>query len=170
MIVSIIAAVSENRVIGKDGGVPWRLPIDLQLFKQITMGHHLIMGRKTFESIGKSLPGRKIIVLSHQTGYKVEGCWVTDSLAEALEIAKSAVEDEVFIGGGAAVYALALPLADRMYLSEVHAEVDGDTFFPTYEPEDWCEELSHHYPRREGQDFDFTFKILVPRKAKNTKC
>lgn len=171
MIISLIAAVSENGVIGKDGGIPWRLPADLKLFKRLTMGHHLVVGRKTFASIGKALPGRKMIVLTRQKDYQPEGCQppacrVAHSLSEAIEIARTAGEDEIFIAGGAAVYAQSLPLADRLYLSQVHAEVEGDTFFPPFDPDNWQEELSHHYPAGEKQDFNFTFKVLVPGQSK----
>lgn len=160
MIIALIAAVSENGVIGRDGGIPWRLPADLQLFKRLTMGHHLIFGRKTFESIGKPLPGRKMIVLSRQPGYSVEGCLTATSLQNALEIARKAGEDEVFIAGGAAVYIQALPLADRFYLSRVHANVKGDTIFPEFNLENWSVTVKTDYPARKGQKHDFTFMIL----------
>lgn len=175
MIVSLIVAVSENGVIGKNGGIPWRLPADLKLFKHVTMGHYLIVGRKTFEAIGKALPGRKMIVLSRKEAYKVEGCeppgcQVAASLAEALEIAEEAGEDEVFIGGGANVYAQAMQLADRIYLSRVHANVKGDTYFPECDWGGWMEELVHRYPKGapggDGQDYDFTYSILIPKKFK----
>lgn len=174
MNISIIVAVSENGVIGKDGGIPWRLPADMKLFKRITMGHHLIVGRETFDSIGKVLPGRKMIILSRQEGYQPKGCQppacqVAASLPEALEIARAAGEDEVFIGGGAAVYAQALPMANRLYLTEIHARVDGDTFFPPYDPQAWQEELSHLYPADAEQKFDFTYNILVPKNKNNKK-
>jgi dihydrofolate reductase len=169
MIVSLIVAISENGVIGKDGGIPWHLPADLKLFKQVTMGHYLVVGRKTFESIGKALPGRKMIVLSRQVGYKMDGCEppgcrMAASLAEALDIARTAGEDEIFIGGGAAIYTQAIPLADRIYLSRVHAEVEGDTFFSEFDLNDWQEELTHHYPAVGQQEYDFTYNILIPKK------
>lgn len=160
MIIALIAAVSENGVIGRDGGIPWHLPADLQLFKRLTMGHHLIVGRKTFESIGKPLPGRKMIVLSRQPGYSVEGCLTATSLQNALEIARKAGEDEVFIAGGAAVYTQALPLADRFYLSRVHANVKGDTTFPEFNLENWAVTVKTEYPAGKGQKHDFTFMIL----------
>jgi dihydrofolate reductase len=171
MIISIIVAVSKNGVIGKDGGIPWRLPADMKLFKRITMGHYLIVGRETFDSIGRVLPGRKMIILSRQEGYQPKNCQPPDcqvaaSLSEALEIARAGGEDEVFIGGGAAVYAQALPMANRLFLTEVHAEVEGDTFFPTYDPQAWQEELALPYPADAEQEFDFTYKILVPKNNK----
>ena len=174
MMISLIVAISENGVIGKDGGIPWRLPADMKLFKRITMGHHLIIGRETFDSIGKVLPGRKMIILSRQEGYQPNGCQLPEcqvaaSLPEALKLANDGGEEEVFIGGGAAVYAQALPMANRIYLTEVHAEVQGDTFFPPYDPQDWQEELSHLYPAGDEQEFDFTYKILVPKNKNNKK-
>ena len=160
MNIALIAAVSENGVIGRDGGIPWHLPEDLQLFKRLTMGHHLIVGRKTFESIGKPLPGRKMIVLSRQPNYSAEGVITAISLQHALEIARKAGEDEVFIAGGAAVYARALPLADRFYLSRVHANVKGDAFFPEFNLDEWKVTVKTHYPASKSQKHDFTFMIL----------
>jgi dihydrofolate reductase len=121
MIVSLIAAVSDNGVIGLDGSIPWRLPADLKLFKQLTMGHTLILGRKTYQSIGRPLPGRKMVVLTRQLGFTAPGCHIAPSLEQALDTARAEGETEAFIGGGAVVYAQALPLADRIYLSRVHA-------------------------------------------------
>ena len=160
MIIALIAAVSENGIIGRDGKIPWHLSPDLKLFKRLTMGHHLIIGRKTFESIGKPLPSRKMIVLSRQAGYTIEGCLTATSLSHALEIARKAGEDEVFIAGGAAVYHQALPLADRFYLSQVHAKVRGDTTFPDFNLEDWTVTVRAEYPSGKGQRYDFTFMIL----------
>jgi len=165
MIIALIAAVSENGVIGRDGEIPWHLPADLKLFKRLTMGHHLIVGRKTFESISKPLPGRRMIVLSRQPGYSVEGCLTASSLPNALEIARKAGEDEVFIAGGAGVYLQALPLADRFYLSRVHAKVKGDAFFPDFNLEDWKMIVKAEYPSGTGQRYDFTF-IILDRKRR----
>ena len=160
MMISLIAAVSENGIIGKGGSIPWRLPEDLKLFKRLTMGHHLIVGRKTYESIGQPLPGREMIVLSKQPGLVVKGCQIASSLEEAIEIARTAGDDEVFIGGGAAAYALALPLADRFYLSRVHTEVIVDAFFPPFDESAWKISVQHEYPSKKGQRYSFTFKIL----------
>jgi dihydrofolate reductase len=160
MIISLIAAVAENGTIGREGDIPWHLPEDFKLFKRMTMGHHLIMGRKTYESIGEPLPGRTSIVLTRQPGYKAEGCQVAASLPEALEIAHKAGDDEVFIIGGAGVYAQALPLADRFYLSRVHANITGDTVFPEFNEGSWKTTLEAEYPKKKSQRYDFTFKIL----------
>ena len=165
MIVSLIAAVSENGVIGKKGKIPWKLPADLRLFKQLTMGHHLIVGRKTWESIGKALPGREMIVLSRKADYKAEGCRVAGTLSQALEMARAAGEEEAFIGGGAAVYAKALPLADRFYLSRVHTNTrGGDAFFPAYEEKEWLVSLEVSYQAEKRGKTGFTFYILERKK------
>lgn len=128
MIISIIAAMAVNRVIGREGRLPWDLPLDRRRFRELTWGHPVIMGRATFQSLGRPLPGRRNIVLSRQKDFSAEGCLVVHDLPAALDAAAGA--DEVFIGGGAAVYREALPLAGRIYLTVVRAEMDGDTFFP----------------------------------------
>ena len=128
MKLSCIWAMSENHIIGRDGDLPWRLSADLQRFKALTMGHHIIMGRKTWESIGRPLPGRTSIVLTRDPGYRAEGCLVVQSLEAALEAAGE--DDEVFVVGGASIYALALPLSGHLYVSLVQAEVEGDVSLP----------------------------------------
>ncbi|WP_241426350.1 dihydrofolate reductase [Geobacter benzoatilyticus] len=128
MIVTIIAAMAENRVIGKDGAMPWHIPDDLARFKSITMGHPVIMGRKTFESLGRPLPGRQNIVLTRREGYAPEGVTVARTLDEALELAGAA--REVFICGGGEVYREVLPLAGRILLTVIHDAYEGDTVFP----------------------------------------
>lgn len=128
MIVSLIAAMARNRVIGRDNGLPWHIPADLRRFRDLTLGHPLIMGRKTYEGIGTPLPGRQTIVVTRQEGYAAPGCVVAHSLEGALAAAGSAAE--VFICGGGGLYAEALPLAERIYLTVVALEVAGDTFFP----------------------------------------
>ncbi len=132
MKISLIAALSENRVIGRRNALPWRLPADLAYFKQRTMGHHMIMGRRTFESLDGPLPGRTIVVLTRQRGYRAVQARVTHDLDEALGLCPS--DEEVFIAGGAEIYQLALPRADCLYLTRIHETFDGDTFFP---PVDW---------------------------------
>ncbi len=135
MRLSIIAAMSVNRVIGSNNDLPWRLPADLKRFKSLTMGHHLIMGRKTFESIGQPLPGRTTVVITHQAGYAPAGVLVAHSIEQALEIA--AGDDEVFVAGGGQIYQQLLPRADRLYLTSIHEEFEGDTNFPEFEESDW---------------------------------
>jgi dihydrofolate reductase len=137
LIVSIIAAIAENHGIGKDNDIPWHLRDDLKRFKHITMGHHLVMGRRTFESIGKPLPGRHTIVISRNRGYRAEGCIVVHSLPEALETAQGRGEREVFIVGGEQVFGRAMAFADKMYITHVHAQVEADVFFPEFDERKW---------------------------------
>lgn len=149
MRVVIIAAVGRNGVIGADNRLPWRIPEDLARFKELTMGHAIVMGRSTFESIGRPLPGRTNIVLTRRDDWSHEGVRVAGSLDEALEMAEGEDQD-VFIAGGAEVYRAALPIADRLEITEVDAEPDGDTIFPPVDWSRWKES------RREPQD-GFTF-------------
>ncbi len=128
MLISLIAAMAENRVIGRNNVIPWRLPADMQRFRAITMGHPVIMGRKTYESIGRPLPGRKTVLITRQRNYRAAGCVVVHSLREAL--AECEGEAEVFICGGGDIYREALPLASRIYLTVIHQQVPGDTLFP----------------------------------------
>ena len=137
MTLSIIAALGRNRAIGYQNQLPWWLPADLQRFKQLTMGHHMLMGRKTFESIGHPLPGRTSIIITRQPDYKAEGCLIVHSLEEAIALAQARGEQETFIIGGAAIYAQSLPLADRMYLTWVEAEPEADAFFPVFDENAW---------------------------------
>ncbi|RII26405.1 MAG: dihydrofolate reductase [Geobacter sp.] len=128
MIVSLIAAMAENRVIGNKGTIPWHLPADLRHFRELTTGHPVIMGRTTFASIGHPLPDRRNLVLSRTPGFRAEGIEVLASLTEAL--AACVEEDEIFICGGEEVYKAALPLTDRIYLTVIHQEYEGDRLFP----------------------------------------
>jgi dihydrofolate reductase len=128
MVVSIIAAMSSNRVIGRTGTIPWHIPQDMRNFRELTTGHALIMGRKTFESIGRPLPGRINIIVTRQTDYAVTGALTAPSLGEALRLAEPAAE--VFICGGGEIYRQALPVADRIYLTEINEAVSGDATFP----------------------------------------
>jgi dihydrofolate reductase len=135
MTVTLIAAVAKNGVIGADGGIPWHLPEDFAHFKATTLGHTLVMGRATYDSIGRPLPGRTIIVLTHAPDWRADGVLTAHSLEAALTLA----EGDVYVAGGAAVYAAALPYADEQLLSRVDLEPDGDTFYPTYDPREWVE-------------------------------
>jgi len=134
--IALIVAVADNGVIGRGGQLPWHLSADLRRFKQLTMGHHVIMGRKTYESIGRALPGRTLIVVSSQPTYRPEGVLVARNLEEAWRVA--AGTDLVFLAGGATLYQQALPMADCLFLTRVHGSPPGDTFFP---PVDWNEWL-----------------------------
>jgi dihydrofolate reductase len=146
MRISMIAAAAENGVIGREGKLPWHLSDDLRRFKQLTMGHTIVLGRRTWESIGRPLPGRRMIVVSRRPDFRpgVDGVQTAASLDSALEIAQDSGEDEVFIIGGAELYRGALPRADRMYYTRVHANVEGDTFFPPVKWGEWqALELRH---------------------------
>lgn len=134
-MISLIVAMTENNVIGRDGDMPWRLSADLRRFKRITMGHHMIMGRKTFDSIGRALPGRTTIVLSRTATYAMENVQVARGLDEAIHQAKG--DSEIFVVGGAEIYSLALPRAERIYLTRIHCELDGDTVFPQVNWSQW---------------------------------
>jgi len=163
MTISLIAAVAENGAIGKDNQLLWHLPADLQHFKRLTSGHTVVMGRKTFESIraanrGKPLPNRTNVVVTRQPDYRADGCQVVNSLEEALQ--PSAIpnpKSQIFIIGGAELYAQALPLADKLYLTEVKASPDGDVFFPTINLMDWDEasRLPHPADERHAHAFEF---------------
>lgn len=135
MLASIIVAMGNNRVIGNKGQLPWHLPEDLQRFKRLTMGHPLIMGRRTFESIGRPLPGRQMIILSRDPNYKVAGCDVVSGIEAALQLAKSA--EELFICGGAEIYQQTLFLAERIYLTKLDTDPDGDVLFPDIPVDDF---------------------------------
>jgi dihydrofolate reductase len=133
--LALIAALARNRVIGRDNRLPWHLPADLRFFKQTTMGKPLLMGRRTWESIGRPLPGRRMIVLSRDPGYQAPGCAVARSLDEAVDLAGSVAE--VMVIGGATVYRQALLRAGRLYLTRVEADVPGDAWFPEWNEQDW---------------------------------
>ena len=158
MRLSIIAAMARNRVIGRDNRLPWRLPADWRRFKQLTMGHHLIMGRKTFESIGRPLPGRISIVLSGQRSYSPPGVQVAASLEDALLLARG--DDDVFVGGGAGVYRQTLARADRMYLTLIPHDVEGDTYFPRYDESKWEVRQSEVHEPEESDPNRYTFLTL----------
>ena len=168
MTISIIAALGSNRAIGYQNQLPWRLPADLQRFKQLTMGHHILMGRKTFESIGRPLPGRTSIIITRQSDYKAKDCLIAHSLEEAIALAQSRGEQEAFVIGGADIYAQALPLADRMYLTWVEAEPEADAFFPVFDEKDWeqIEEVS--FAADEKHSYAMKFVSLQKSKEQIT--
>ena len=156
MIVSLVAAMSENRVIGRSGGLPWRLPRDLQHFKRLTVDHTVIMGRKTFAEVNRPLANRRNVVITHNPEFRPHGVTVVPSLNEALAL--GATEDEVFVIGGGEIYRLALPRADRIYLTVVHAVVEGDTFFPAFEGSAWVVESEVNHPADEKNPYAMTFR------------
>jgi len=151
-VISLIVAASTNNVIGVQGELPWRLSADLKRFKAITMGKPIVMGRLTYESIGRALPGRQNIVITRQTDYKVDGCDVVQSVDAAIEAAGDAAE--VMVIGGSHIYQAFLPIADRIYLTRVQADVEGDAFLPDLVADEWRETSRTEYSADESNDFD----------------
>ena len=154
MKISLISAVGRNRVIGKNNQMPWHLPADLKYFKSITMGKPIVMGRKTFESLGRPLPGRDNIILTRNTTYQAEGCQVIHHVDELTSVTDA---EEVMIIGGAEIYAAFLPVASHLYLTEVSCELDGDTWFPEFTAADWEIVLieTHHADEKNPCDLRF---------------
>ena len=153
--IAIIVARATNGVIGRNNTLPWHLPEDLAHFKRTTMGKPILMGRKTFESIGRPLPGRRNIVITRDRGWQHTGCEAAASLDDAL--ARCEDDAEVFVVGGAQLYAQALPRADRLVVTEIHADVEGDVHFPAIDPAHWRETMreSHHQATESGFRYDF---------------
>jgi dihydrofolate reductase len=153
--ISVIAALAKNRVIGIANRLPWKLPEDLAYFKTLTLGHAILMGRKTFESLGRPLPGRSNIVITRNTDYQAVGCLVATSISAALALCADG--DEVFFIGGAELYAQVIPLAHRLYLTEVDIEASGDAWFPDYDQSAWREisRESHRGQKGDALKFDF---------------
>lgn len=149
MKISLIAAHTKNRVIGKNQDLPWRLPADMKYFMETTKGHYVLMGRKNYDSIPEKfrpLPNRTNIVLTNQKDFAAPGCIVVNKLEDGIAIAKNANETELFIIGGAEIYNLAMPYANQLYLTEIDTELDGDTFFPTIDYENWKTVSRTHHP------------------------
>ena len=162
MIRSIVVAMARNRVIGRDNQLPWRLPAELAHFKRLTMGKPLIMGRRTWESIGKPLPGRLNIVVTARAGYVAPGCTVVSSLAEAWKAAGDA--EEVCVIGGTSLFEEVLPSADVLYLTEVEADVPGDTYFPAFDRSGWIETELGRHPADERHAYPFRLLRLERRR------
>lgn len=153
--IALIAAQAENRVIGLDNKMPWHLPEDLQYFKKITLGKPVIMGRKTFESIGRPLPGRTNIVVTRQSDWRAEGVVTASGLEQALSLAERESPDELMVIGGAQIYAEALPLAQRIYLTQIHKEIEGDAWFPAL-GDQWVS-VSRQDGHSDRQDLEYSF-------------
>lgn len=164
MTIALIVAASQNNVIGRNNELPWHLPGDLQYFKAMTLGKPVIMGRKTFESIGRPLPGRDNIVISRQTDYAAKGIEVASSLEQAIALGESINLingiQEVIIIGGAQIYEKSLGLADRVYLTRVHCKVEGDAYFPTLDDDVWHEIAREDITAKEPNPFDFSYLVL----------
>ena len=162
MIISIIVAMGKNKVIGIKNKLPWNLPADMEHFKELTKGKPIIMGMKTFESIGKPLPNRINIVISHITDYKAKGCIIVHSIEEALKAAEG--NEEVMIAGGASIYKEFLHKANKMYLTLIDGDFEGDAYFPEYKIEEWEETSYEEHERDKDNPYNYTFLIL---KRKN---
>ncbi|MDB4834998.1 dihydrofolate reductase [Cyclobacteriaceae bacterium] len=163
MKIAQIVAVSTNLAIGKDNDLIWRLPADLKHFKNITMGHCMLMGRKNFESIGRALPGRTTIIVTRDQNYTQEGCHVVHSIDQGIELAKSLQEEELMIIGGGQIYEQTLPLTSKVYYTEVHEEFEADTFYPKLDSLNWevMDEVTHQ--KDEKNKFDYTFKTYIKK-------
>ncbi len=164
MQISMIVAADEHNVIGGHNTLLWHLPADFARMKQITMGHPLIMGRKTHESIGRALPGRRNIVVTHQQDAHFPGCEVVSSLEEAFEVTKHDESDEVFIFGGAEIYKQAMPFAGKIYLTRVHGTFDGDVFFPEIDEREWKEVFREDHEADGQNPYAYSFITYERRK------
>ena len=165
MIISVIVAISDNYVIGENNRLLWHLPEDLKHFKKVTTGHTILMGRKTYESIGRPLPNRTNLVLSRQENIAIEGCTVLNDLAKAIRYAAENGETELFIIGGAEIYNISLPLAQRLYLTRVHAHMDGDAFFPKLDFDEWTVKESTVF-LKDNDRHAFDFEIIELERLK----
>lgn len=157
MEISIIAAVARNRVIGRDNELPWRLADDLKRFKALTMDHHLLVGRKTWESIGRPLPGREIIVVTGQRLELPEHVHTASSVEEGIDTARDYDESELFVAGGASIFAAALPLCERMYMTHVEADVPGDVYFPVVDLSSWNQTVRQTIDGDDRNEYPTTF-------------
>ena len=157
MAISIIVAISQNGIIGREMDLPWHISADLKRFKALTMGHHIVMGRKTYESIGRLLPGRSTVIITRQSDYQIPGAIVVNSIDEALAVAGD--DSETFIVGGSQIYNLALPLVDTLYITRVHATVDGDTRLDAVDWSGWKCESSERHSAGEKNDHEYSFEI-----------
>lgn len=166
MKISLIAAVAHNHVIGKDNDLPWHLPDDMKFFMQTTKGHHCIMGRKNYDSIPEKfrpLPNRTNIVVTRQREFKAPGCLVVHTLKRAFEIARNNGEGEVFVIGGAEIYRASMEVADILYLTEIQADIEGDTYFPFFDKQHWQETSRKHHPTNDRHAYAFDFVTYVRR-------
>jgi dihydrofolate reductase len=165
--IVMVAAMARNRIIGRDNALPWRMRSDLRQFKAATMGKPLVMGRKTYQSIGRPLPGRETIVLTHDQAFAAEGVHVVDSLGAAFTLAdmlgKASGADEIIVAGGATIYFEALPFAERLLITEVDLEAEGDATFPEIDPAEWVQISRQAFARSEGDDADFAVAVWERR-------
>ena len=164
MILSAIVAVAKNNVIGRDNDIPWYLPNDLKYFKRTTLHRHVIMGRKSYESIGRPLPKRTNIIITRNPYYIATGCLTVHSLEEAIELAKSHHEEEAFIIGGGEIYKISLPYVDKIYLTTVDVEPEGSVLFPELDPEEWILISEEAHKADEKNEHDYSFKVFERKK------
>ena len=162
-MISIIAAMDENRLIGSNNDLPWHLPADLQRVKQLTTGHAIILGRKNYESIGRPLPNRKNIVITNNPDYEAPGCVVVNSIDAAVA---EAADDDIYIFGGARIYEQMFDLAERMYLTLIHSTFEGDTWFPEYNTEDWEVIERQDFSADEKNPYNYSFVTLEKKPLK----
>jgi dihydrofolate reductase len=166
--IALIWAMARNRIIGRENSLPWRLPVDMQHFRQLTLHHPILMGRKTFESLRRPLPDRTNIVISRDPSYSAPGSLVANTIDEALKVATQhlpADDPEIFVIGGENLYAQMLPLADRLYVTLVEADVDGDARFPDFDWSEWREIGRHHHEADEKNEYACTFMSLERKNA-----
>jgi dihydrofolate reductase len=164
MIVSLIFALDEDNAIGLNNALPWHLPADLKRFKEVTMGHHVIMGRLTAESLGKALPGRTNIVITSNELFNIPGMIIKKSLPEALDLARQNGEKEAFIIGGATLFMEAMEHADRFYLTRIHATFPADTYLPVVDEDKWTVAMNEDYSPDEKNLYPYTFQILERKR------
>lgn len=159
MLISAIAAISSNRVIGKNNQIPWHLPADLKFFMHTTQNHHVLMGRKNYQSIGKPLPRRTNVIITRDPFFVSTGCVVVHSIEEAIQIAYENGEQEAFIIGGGQIYEQAMPFVSKIYLSEIDLEIDGDVFFPELDPAEWIVQSEEFRAPDERNKHAFTIRV-----------
>lgn len=157
-MISLLLAMDKNQLIGKDNDLPWRLPADLAYFKRVTMGHPIIMGRKTYDSIGRPLPGRENIIITRDTTYKAEGCKVIHSIDEIVKMSEE-TDQELFVIGGAEIFKEILPHSDRLYITEIEEEFEGDTYFPVFNKIEWKVISKEKGIKDEKNPYEYTFLV-----------
>ncbi|WP_409293742.1 dihydrofolate reductase [Peribacillus sp. SCS-26] len=164
-MISFIVAMDRERVIGRDNNLPWSIPADLRFFKETTMGHGIVMGRKTFESIGRALPGRKNIIMTRSGDFSAEGCSVIHSIEELKALEKE-TEEELFVIGGSEIFKLTLPIADRLYITYIDETFEGDTFFPAIDQNEWILVSNEKGPKDERNPYDYYFRVYDKKGPK----
>ena len=160
MKVSLIAAAAENNVIGKNNDLPWKLPDDMKFFKETTTGHHILMGRKNLESFGRLLPNRVNLILTRDVDYEFKGAHIFHDLDKAIAFAKENDEEELMIIGGGEIYKQSMEKADKIYLTRVHSEIEGDVLFPKIDPNTWKMTEEYFHPSDDRHEFSFTFQTF----------